>query len=112
MFGLSASTDTSVESDERDASFVLDNVFKVLLRLSEVHAFKHLGGFSGVLEVSSNILRPRFATFGRVARFAHVSSHYELVVKIFLQVFLVFFYFQSQLFLNIHKDLFCWGVKW
>jgi len=75
LFGLGASADTSVESDEWNASFVLNNVLKVLLGLSEVHTFKHLSGFSGVLEVDSNILGSRFATLGRVGGFGHVPSH-------------------------------------
>ena len=75
LFGLGASADTSVESDEWNASFVLNDVLKVLLGLSEVHTFKHLSGFSGVLEVDSNILGSRFATLGRVGGFGHVPSH-------------------------------------
>ena len=75
MLGLGASVDTSVESDEWNASFVLDDVLEVLLGLSEVHTFEHLSGFSGVLEVDPNILGSRFATLGRVGSFGHVPSH-------------------------------------
>merc|ERR1712223_1029264 len=75
LFSLGASADTSVESDERNASFVFDDVFKVFLGFSQVHTFKHFGRFSGVLEVDSDIFASGFATFGRVAGLGHVPSH-------------------------------------
>merc|ERR1711970_826878 len=75
LFGLGTSAYTSVESDEWDAPFVFDDVFKVFLGFSKVHTFKHLGRFSGVFEVDSDILASGFATFGRVAGLGHVPSH-------------------------------------
>merc|ERR1711981_715684 len=50
LFGLRASADTAVEADEANASLVLNDVLKVTLCLSEVHALDHLGRFSRVLD--------------------------------------------------------------
>ena len=82
MFSLGGSTTASVESDEWNASFVFNNVFKVFLSFSQVHTFEHLGRFSSVLEVDSDIFASRFATFGWVASLGHITSHDDSFVLI------------------------------
>ena len=79
MFSLSASADTSVESDEGNASLVFDDVFKVLLGFSKVHAFEHFSRFSGVFEMASDVKKKRvfnvfYTIFGKISRKYEIGS--------------------------------------
>lgn len=50
LFRLSAPADATVESAERDALLVLDNVLQVLLRPSQGHTFDSTCGLMGILK--------------------------------------------------------------
>lgn len=72
---LSFSSNTTVESLERDDFFVFHDVLEVLDGTAQWHVLNGMSDLSGVLEVHSQVGAARFNRLGRVLRFSRIASH-------------------------------------
>jgi hypothetical protein len=84
LLSLRRAADATVESNERNASLVLDDILEVALRLAQVHALQHLGRLARVFEMAADVFAARLTALGRITGFGHVSSHSDWLLQLFL----------------------------